>query len=390
MAPLLHLRDVALTFGGQPLLESAEIAVSAGERVCLVGRNGSGKSTLLKIAAGLIEPDSGERFVQPGATIRYLPQEPDFSGICDLAGLCRSRPRARRRSLTAPASSLEELGLTGEEDPRANLSGGEARRAALARVLAPEPDILLLDEPTNHLDLPPSSGWKASSNRTALALVLISHDRRFLSNLSRATVWLDRGQTRRVERGFSGFEEWRDEVLAEEERDRTSSTARSWPRNTGCATASPPAASAIVAASANLHALRDQRRDRASAVGPSNWQAERARIRQAGGRGHRHHEERMANGRSSRTLSIRIAARRPARHRRPERRRQDHADQHSHWRAQSPTHGQDRHGANIEMATLDQQPRKPRSDSRRCSASADRRPQRQVMVGGKPRTSSAT
>ncbi|MEN5081374.1 ATP-binding cassette domain-containing protein [Bosea sp. TWI1241] len=218
MAPLLHLRDVSLTFGGQPLLETAEIAVSAGERVCLVGRNGSGKSTLLKIAAGLVEPDGAERFVQPGATIRYLPQEPDFSGFPTAlayveAGLGPGDDSYRARYL------LEELGLTGDEDP-ASMSGGEARRAALAHVLAPEPDILLLDEPTNHLDLPVIEWLESELASLRSAMVLISHDRRFLTALSRATIWLDRGHTRRSERGFGNFEAWRDEVLAQEELDR--------------------------------------------------------------------------------------------------------------------------------------------------------------------------
>ena len=151
MAPLIQLREIALTFGGTPLLTSADLSVSEGERVCLVGRNGSGKSTLLKIAAGMVEPDRGSVFVQPGATIRYLPQEPDFSGYATTlsyveAGLAPGDDPYQARYL------IEQLGLTGEEDP-AHLSGGEARRAALARVLAPKPDILLLDEPTNHLDL---------------------------------------------------------------------------------------------------------------------------------------------------------------------------------------------------------------------------------------------
>ena len=218
MAPLLHLRDVALTFGGQPLLEAAEIAVSAGERVCLVGRNGSGKSTLLKIAAGIVEPDAADRFVQPGATIRYLPQEPDFSGFATSlayveAGLGPGDDAYRAQYL------VSELGLTGQEDP-ATMSGGESRRAALARVLAPEPDILLLDEPTNHLDLPVIEWLEQELKSLRSAMVLISHDRRFLTSLSRATIWLDRGVTKRAERGFGEFEAWRDEVLAQEELDR--------------------------------------------------------------------------------------------------------------------------------------------------------------------------
>jgi ATP-binding cassette subfamily F protein uup len=216
--PLLQLKDIALTFGGTPLLSGAELSVSPGERVSLVGRNGSGKSTLLKIAAGLVEPDRGSVFVQPGALVRYLPQEPDFSDSASTlayveAGLRPGDDPHAARYL------LEQLGLTGQEEP-AHLSGGEARRASLARVLAPSPDILLLDEPTNHLDLTTIEWLEHDLDSRRTALVIISHDRRFLSTLSRGTVWLDRGQTRRLERGFAQFEEWRDAVLAEEERDQ--------------------------------------------------------------------------------------------------------------------------------------------------------------------------
>jgi ATP-binding cassette subfamily F protein uup len=216
--PILTLRDIHLNFGGAPLLDGADLSVQEGDRICLVGRNGSGKSTLLKIAAGVAEPDRGERFVQPGATIRYLAQEPELAGYDTTravvqAGLGPGDDPHRARSL------LNELGLTGEEDPR-RLSGGEARRAALAAVLAPDPDVLLLDEPTNHLDLPAIEWLEATLAGLRAALVLISHDRRFLENLSRATVWLDRGATRRLDRGFAGFEAWRDEVLEQEARDR--------------------------------------------------------------------------------------------------------------------------------------------------------------------------
>mgnify|MGYP005854872535 CR=1 FL=1 len=219
MAPsLVALRDVHLTFGGTPLLCGAELAVGPGERVCLVGRNGSGKSTLLRIAAGLTEPDRGERFVQPGALVRYLPQEVDFSGFTNTlefveSGLTPTQDPYRARYL------LETLGLTGAEST-ATLSGGEARRAALAHVLAPEPDVLLLDEPTNHLDLPAIEWLETELDKSRSALVLISHDRRFLETLSRATVWLDRGVTRRLEQGFGAFEAWRDEVLEQEEIER--------------------------------------------------------------------------------------------------------------------------------------------------------------------------
>jgi ATP-binding cassette subfamily F protein uup len=213
--PVLFLRDIHLTFGGTPLLEGAEFSVSAGERLALVGRNGSGKSTLLKIAAGIIQPDSGERFVQPGLTVRYLAQEPDLAGYKTAldyvaAGLGPGDDLYRAQFL------LDQLGLTGAEDP-ARLSGGEARRAALARALAPEPDILLLDEPTNHLDLPAIEWLEQEIAGLRSALVLISHDRRFLQNLSRSTVWLNQGVTRRLDRGFGEFEVWRDEVLEQED-----------------------------------------------------------------------------------------------------------------------------------------------------------------------------
>src|SRR6516165_3395084 len=216
--PLIQLKDIALTFGGTPLLDGVELSVSPSERVCLIGRNGSGNSTLLRLAAGLVEPDRGSRFVQPGATIRYLPQEPDFVGHATTlsyveAGLGPGDDRYAARYL------LDQLGLRGDEEP-VQLSGGEARRAALARVLAPSPDILLLDEPTNHLDLPTIEWLEAELDSRRSAMVLISHDRRFLAHLSRSTAWLDRGTIRQIDRGFGAFEAWRDEVLAEEERDQ--------------------------------------------------------------------------------------------------------------------------------------------------------------------------
>jgi len=216
--PLLILRDVQLTFGGTPLLTGAELSVSEGDRICLVGRNGSGKSTLLKIAAGQVEMDKGERFFQPGRTVRYLPQDPDLSAYASTLdyvneGLTDGDDPYRGAYL------LEVLGLSGKEDPQ-SLSGGEARRAALARTLAPEPDILLLDEPTNHLDLPAIEWLESELKSLKSALVLISHDRRFLENLSRATVWIDRGVSRRMDKGFAHFEAWRDEVFEQEEIDQ--------------------------------------------------------------------------------------------------------------------------------------------------------------------------
>ncbi|MCZ7851864.1 ABC-F family ATP-binding cassette domain-containing protein [Agrobacterium salinitolerans] len=216
--PILKLDDIKLTFGVTPLLDGANLQVEPGDRICLVGRNGSGKSTLMKIAAGLVEAQSGEVFRHPAATIRYLEQAPDFAGYATVqayaeAGLGPGDDPYRVTYL------LEHLGLTGQENPE-SLSGGEARRAALARVMAPEPDILMLDEPTNHLDLPTIEWLESELQQTRSALVLISHDRRFLEKVSTSTVWLDRGQSRRLNRGFAHFEEWRDKVLEEEELEQ--------------------------------------------------------------------------------------------------------------------------------------------------------------------------
>ncbi len=217
-APVLTLQQISLKLGSTDLLESAELSLLPGEKVALVGRNGSGKSTLLKIAAGEIEPDGGRRFLQPGATIRYLPQEPDLSAFSTTLAYVEAGMQAGDDHYRA-TYLLNALGLTGTEEP-SRLSGGEARRAALARVLAPEPDIILLDEPTNHLDLPAIEWLENELSSIRSALVIISHDRRFLADLTNATVWLDRGLTRRLDRGFGAFEEWRDQVLEEEETAR--------------------------------------------------------------------------------------------------------------------------------------------------------------------------
>jgi ATP-binding cassette subfamily F protein uup len=216
--PILKLDDIRLSFGGTPLLDGANFQVEPGDRICLVGRNGSGKSTLMKIAAGLVEAQSGEVFRHPSSTIRYLEQAPDFAGYTTVQAYCEAGlgPGDDPYRVTY---LLSHLGLTGEEDPR-RLSGGEARRAALARVMAPEPDILMLDEPTNHLDLPTIEWLEGEMLKSRSALVLISHDRRFLEKVSTAVVWLDRGTSRRMDRGFAHFEAWRDEVLEAEELEQ--------------------------------------------------------------------------------------------------------------------------------------------------------------------------
>ncbi|HZK92176.1 MAG TPA: ATP-binding cassette domain-containing protein, partial [Stellaceae bacterium] len=189
------------------------MAVTAGDRICLVGRNGSGKSTLLRIAAGLVQPDAGQHFVQPGATIRYLPQEPDFSAFATTlayveAGFDADAPN-RHRALYL----LRELGLSGMESP-ASLSGGEGRRAALARTLAPAPDILLLDEPTNYLDLEGTVWLENFIARYRHTVVMISHDRDLLNRAVDTIVHLDGGKLTLYRGNYDSFDQQRRERQA--------------------------------------------------------------------------------------------------------------------------------------------------------------------------------
>jgi ATP-binding cassette subfamily F protein uup len=272
-SPLLLLQDISLTFGATPLLSGAALAVTAGDRICLVGRNGSGKSTLLRIAAGLIQPDAGERFAQPGATIQYLSQEPDLSGFDTTlayveAGFDAGAVDGRHRALYL----LKELGLSGDEHP-ASLSGGEARRAALARALAPSPDILLLDEPTNHLDLLGIEWLEQELAGIRSGIVLISHDRRLLERFSRSTVWLDRGITRVLDEGFSAFEAWRDELLEQEVSEqhklgRKIAMEEDWLRYGVTARRTRNQRRL-----AELHALRRRRREHRAATGTTRLEA---------------------------------------------------------------------------------------------------------------------
>ncbi len=215
--PLVALTDATVTFGGRPAFDGLSVGLGAGERVCLVGRNGSGKSTLMRALAGEIELDGGSRFVQPGTRIAYLPQEPRFGGMATVADYVATGLPADAGAAGPGrvASVLDALRLAPDAEP-GTLSGGEARRADLARLLAADADVLLLDEPTNHLDIDTILWLERELGGQRGALLMISHDRAFLGALSRRTWWLDRGQARRREAGYPGFEDWAEQVLAAE------------------------------------------------------------------------------------------------------------------------------------------------------------------------------
>jgi len=217
--PIVALRGARLTLGERILFENADVTVAKGERICLVGRNGSGKSTLLKCLAGQIDLDQGERFVQPGAKISYLPQDPPLpKGIAireHVAGGLAAAPGEHPAEYLVDAV-MEHLRIDGDRLTD-GLSGGESRRVALARALVSEPDVLLLDEPTNHLDLPTIEWLEEELANFKGGILLISHDRTFLSKLSNRTYWIDRGEVRRNSEGFAAFPDWADKVLADEE-----------------------------------------------------------------------------------------------------------------------------------------------------------------------------
>ncbi|MBT5295727.1 MAG: ATP-binding cassette domain-containing protein [Octadecabacter sp.] len=216
-APLLQLTDIALTFGGDPVFEDLSLVVQPGDRVALVGRNGSGKSTLLKVMAGLVEVDKGGVTVAPGMSVGYMEQDPTMEGFATLGDYASSDMDA---SDMWRVESVAE-GLKFDPDRDVNVaSGGERRRAALAKLMAEAPGLMLLDEPTNHMDIEAIRWLEGELSQTKTGFVLISHDRAFLNALTRATLWIDRGKVRRQEQGFAHFEEWRDKTWDDEDMQR--------------------------------------------------------------------------------------------------------------------------------------------------------------------------
>ncbi len=216
-APLLQLSDISLTFGGDPVFADLSLVVQGGDRLALVGRNGSGKSTLMKVMAGLVEADAGSVVKPDGVSVGYLEQDPQFEGFATLGDFAAAtlEPGQEWR-IEAVAEGLK---LRLEAECR-QASGGERRRAALARLLAEAPDLMLLDEPTNHLDIEAITWLERELAQTKAAFVLISHDRAFLTALTRGTLWIDRGAVRRQDKGFADFEAWRDKTWEEEDLAR--------------------------------------------------------------------------------------------------------------------------------------------------------------------------
>ncbi len=212
--PLLQLNQISLTFGGDPIFNGLDLVAQTGDRLALVGRNGSGKSTLMKVMAGLVEPDHGTRVVPSGISVGYMEQDPTMDGFATLGDYASSELDPGELYRVERASE----GLKFDPDrPVSTASGGERRRAALAKLMAEAPELMLLDEPTNHLDIEAIAWLEAELKSTRAGYVIISHDRAFLNALTRATLWIDRGMVRRADVGFQGFEAWRDKIWEEED-----------------------------------------------------------------------------------------------------------------------------------------------------------------------------
>ena len=214
-APILSWEELGLIQGSGWLFRGLDLFIGPRDRLALIGRNGAGKTTMLKLIAGEVEADKGRRSVQPGTKIVMLEQDPFFTGFTTLLDFALAGTDAPPQHEVEAIA--EQLGIDLDR-PAESASGGERRRAALARALAQQPDLLLLDEPTNHLDLAAIDWLEGWLSRYTGAFVAISHDRTFLERLTKATLWLDRGSLRRKEIGFGGYEAWMETIYAEEAR----------------------------------------------------------------------------------------------------------------------------------------------------------------------------
>ncbi|MBR1944720.1 MAG: ABC-F family ATP-binding cassette domain-containing protein, partial [Alphaproteobacteria bacterium] len=220
-APIYTIRDAYLHFGARPLFSGLELYLTKGKRYCLVGRNGSGKSTLLKVIAGLQEADRAEVFIQPGTVVSYMAQEDELSDFASLRDVVLSGLDKEQRQIQEYKADvlIEKFGIAANVDPK-TASGGERKKAALARALINDPDILLLDEPTNHMDIAAIERLEETLSKFTGALIVISHDKMFLKRVADNMIWLDRGIVRMQSKGFDAFEEWQDRVFEQEEAER--------------------------------------------------------------------------------------------------------------------------------------------------------------------------
>ena len=199
------------------MFSNVNLVVNRADRIALVGRNGCGKSTLMKVLAGLLEADSGSRIMSPGTNLSYMEQDPDMRKFSTLGDYASSSLTSNETYKLEAFSNGLKLNLS---SPVVSASGGEKRRASLAKLLAEEPEIMLLDEPTNHLDIEAIFWLEAELRRVKSAFIMISHDRAFLRALSKSTIWIDRGETRRQNKSFEAFEDWRDRLWEEEDLAR--------------------------------------------------------------------------------------------------------------------------------------------------------------------------
>jgi len=215
--PIYTLKEISLTFGVRPLFTSVSLNICKGDKICLIGRNGSGKSTLLKIISGVMEPDNGEVFIQPGTKISYMEQESDLSAYKTLKEAILSGLDEKEREMGGYKADIliNQLNIKGDADTQ-TASGGEKKKTSLARALISEPDILLLDEPTNHLDVSTIEKLEEIINKFSGAVIVISHDRSFLTHVSNATLWLDRGIVHANNKGYEAFEDWQEAILNQE------------------------------------------------------------------------------------------------------------------------------------------------------------------------------
>ncbi|MEH6405482.1 MAG: ATP-binding cassette domain-containing protein [Sneathiella sp.] len=276
-APILALQDARITFGGGDLFKDISLGIEPGMRIALVGRNGSGKSTLLKSIAGEIELDGGDRFSQAGTRVGYLAQQPIITpGRSVFEQVVKGLPHDQQDNVDGSRylvdQILEGVGIEGDRLLE-TLSGGEARRVSLAEALVNNPDVLLLDEPTNHLDIKTILWLENELKAFRGALLVISHDRQFLKNLTNRLFWLDRGKLRTHGKGFAAFDEWSEEILRGEEvelkkLDKKIAEETDWSRK-GITARRARNEGRIRA----LHKLRSERSERTGRIGSAKLEA---------------------------------------------------------------------------------------------------------------------